>query len=97
VEVYFSTMPRVVRIQDFALPEGALCFDANGWAYGDLHSVGIALKGITLANALDGIMKLHGSLLGPGELVFATPDEKGYPDGRGSTVVDGFLVFVPAD
>jgi hypothetical protein len=93
-------MPRVVHLpedQDYPLPEGALCFDANGWACGDPHFVGIALKGITLADALEGILKLHGSLLGPGELVFATSNEKGYSDGRGSTVVDGFLVFVPAD
>jgi hypothetical protein len=90
-------MARIVLLQNepYQLPEGALSFNENGWAFGDLHRVGIVLQGLSLDQAINEIWRLHGSLLGPGELLFATPNEHGRMSDGGRMVVDGYLVFVP--
>jgi hypothetical protein len=85
---------KVPNLKTYALPEGALCLNQDGWGYGPLYLLNVVFNGTTFKSVMDNVDANFRGLLGPGEIQMITENPNGsiVPDG---TAVSGYLVFIP--
>ena len=94
-------IPRIQLIDDkYTPPSGALGLGQQGWIPDVFERLSILSSG-TMDVVLDRVMAEYSGLLGPGELVFATPSLEGKPDrdpnGTPCIAYQGYLIFIPED
>lgn len=80
-------MPRIEPApENYALPDGGLCFGKVGWTP-ELEEVVIQINGLSIDEALKHLWAQHHGLLGEGDIVFKVLDQK---------MLRGYVVFEPA-